>query len=127
MELTAENVNRILMDCLFRNKELEEDIPPYTKGTGIKGRLLFHPERLASHKADIEAMCDQLSDDFKKAGGGGSSFLNASITKDGRQWGEHSNIDELLCLGTAIGKIAFLMPRELWSALPGGMPYFVVN
>jgi hypothetical protein len=36
-------------------------------------------------------------------------------------------MDELVCLGLAIGRIAFLMPREMWEMLPGGMPYIVVK
>jgi hypothetical protein len=49
------------------------------------------------------------------------------MTAEGKQWGEHSNIEELLCLGTAIGKVHFQFPRDMWSMFPGGMPYFSVS
>jgi hypothetical protein len=60
--------------------------------------------------------------------GGGSSFLNAVIDNAGHQWADaHSTIDELLCLGLAIGKIEYNAPRQLWRAFPAGMPYFFVK
>jgi len=30
-------------------------------------------------------------------------------------------------LGIASGKLSYLMPREMWKVLPGGMPYLVVS
>lgn len=39
----------------------------------------------------------------------------------------YNTIDQLLAMGIASKKAAFLMPREMWSMLPGGMPYFVVK
>lgn len=127
MELTAENVHTILQDCLFDDEEVKDGFPEHVAGEGVMRKMGFHPGRLASHKTEIEEMCDQLPGEFKRMGGGGSSFLNACVTATGEQWGEHTNIDELLCLGTAIGKITFLMPRDQWGMLPGAMPYFVVN
>jgi hypothetical protein len=47
--------------------------------------------------------------------------------KEDHQWTDfHQTMDELVCLGTAIGKLEYLMPREMWNVLPGGMPYIVV-
>lgn len=87
----------------------------------------FNPSRLAEHKQEIKEMLECLSDEFRADKGGGWSFLQACVTKDGDQWGEHQNINELLALGIATGQAKILMHRELWSALPGGMPYFVVT
>jgi hypothetical protein len=36
-------------------------------------------------------------------------------------------MDELVCLGLAIGKVEFQMTRDMWSILPGGVPYFSVK
>lgn len=55
----------------------------------------------------------------------GSSFLNACVDRDGVQWGEHVNVDELVMLGQGIGKLKFCLPRERWDVFPGGMPYIV--
>lgn len=131
MKLTAENVHTVLMDCLFTPEEVARSggHPKMVTAQAVQLHIGLHPDRLESHRSDIEAMADQLLPEFKKDIGGGSSFLNACVTADGHQWGEHQNIDELLVLGTAIGKMAILMPndRELWQSLPGGMPYIVVN
>jgi len=127
MQLTAENVHAILMNCLFNDEEVKDGTPEHLIGEGVMRKVGFHPGRLQSHKAEIEEMADQLPDEFKKTGGGGSSFLNACVTATGEQWGEHENVDELLCLGIAAEKIEYLMPRDQWHILPGGMPYFVVK
>lgn len=124
MQLTAENVHTILMECLYNNGE---DTTGHVIGEGVMKKVGLHPDRLQARKADIESMLNELPESFHAATGGGHSFLNACLTKDGEQWGEHSNIDELIMLGNAIGKVEFNAPRELWSALPGGMPYFVVK
>ena len=36
-------------------------------------------------------------------------------------------MQELLLLGLAIEKIEYLLPREMWSILPGGMPYIKIR
>jgi len=36
-------------------------------------------------------------------------------------------MEKLFLLGLAIEKVKCLMPREVWPALPGGMPYYVIN
>jgi hypothetical protein len=38
----------------------------------------------------------------------------------------HQRVEQLVQLGIAVGKIRYLLPRDMWDALPGGMPYFVV-
>jgi len=125
MELTSKNVQEVFLDCLFR--EEETDRTNYVVGEGVIHRFGFHPERLASHKDDIKTMLDQLPEQFQLDKGGGWSFLNACDRKDGVQWGEHPNIEQLMALGLASKQATLLMPRELWRAMPGGMPYFVVG
>jgi hypothetical protein len=36
-------------------------------------------------------------------------------------------MEGLFCLGMAIGKVECLMPRKMWTILPGGMPYYLVK
>ena len=122
-KLTAERVEEIFKGCLF-------DDGASTSGAvlveGVRLKVGFHPERLEALKPSIRAMLDQLADDFHEKKGGGMSFLNACMTRDGDQWGEHLNIDQLLCLGLAAKMVKVLMPRELWALLPGQVPYFTV-
>lgn len=124
MKLTAENVGIVFTDCLFKDEETTEN---HIKGEGVIIQVEFHPDRLSSHETDIISMLSDLPEQFKESGGGGWSFLNACMDKEGNQWGEHSNIDQLLALGTAIRKVKFQMPRDMWTMLPGGMPYFSVK
>lgn len=124
MNLTAQNVSEIFMNCLFKEGENTEN---HIVAEGVMTKVGFHPERLKEATPKIEAMVNELPDEFKPNGGGGMSFLNACMDKNGNHWAEHSTIDQLVCLGVASGKLKYLMPREMWSILPGGMPYLVVS
>jgi len=53
--------------------------------------------------------------------------LNACYTKAGEHWGEHVSMDRLFTLGQAAGYVKCCLPRELWPALPGSMPYYVID
>lgn len=125
LPLTAKNVHDLFVKCLFTDKE---DKTNYIEAQGVQLHIGFHPDRIEEHKETINAMIDELPDNFKKTGGGGWSFLNACIKADGTQWADlHRTIDQLLCLGLATKKIEFQMPREFWGMFPGGMPYFLIN
>lgn len=120
MRLSAKNVTSVFEDCLFIDGE---DMSTAIKAEGITATFGFHPERLKKHKEDVSDMIDDLPDEFKE----GWSFLNACVTKDGDQWGEHNNIEQLLTLGLALGLARYCLPRSMWKALPGGMPYFSIT
>lgn len=126
MELTAENVTNTVMACLYETPP--EDTSKAVMVEGIVRRFGFDPERLKAREADIASMLSQLPKEFMADGGGGCSFLAACNRADGEQWtGLHQTMDELFCLGMAIGKVRLCLPRDLWSALPGGMPYYAVT
>lgn len=122
--LDPKRVNAIFADCLFRDSE---DTSKHVAAEGIVRNARFHPKRLESHRAEIEAMLVELSDDFKETGGGGMSFLNADNDRHGNQWtGVHQRMEQLFQLGIGIGKVKPMLPRKMWSSLPGGMPYYIV-
>jgi len=124
MILTAENVENVFKECLFIDGE---DTSSKLVAEGIKTNVGFHPERLERHREDIANMLSELPKEFQQDGGGGMSFLNACMNADGEQWtGIHSTMEKLFLLGLALGKVKNLMPRAIWCALPGGMPYYVV-
>lgn len=123
--INADRVNEIFINCLFRDGE---DTAKHVASHGITGSVGFHPARLDSFKQEIATMLDELPDDFKLSGGGGMSFLNACMDKSGAQWtGLQQRMEQLFQLGMGTGKVTCLLPREVWSALPGGMPYYAVN
>lgn len=132
MKLTSENVKNVVMDCLYSDEEVQKIGHEALKekaaiARGITTNFGFDPERLKKHEKDIEEMLLQLPETFLKSKGGGWSFLNACIDKDGNQWGEHQSVEELMCLGLATKKVTIPMPREAWSMFPGGVPYFTVE
>lgn len=127
--IDSKEVDDIFMDCLFKDDELVDGKPEggFKIGEGVMLRTGFHPGRLQSHEQKIIDILSELPDDFKSSGGGGMSFLNLCMDKTGHQWGEHRNCDQLIALGNAIGKVKFPLPREVWSSLPGGVPYLMID
>lgn len=127
-KLTIENVQAILKSCLYRDDEISQDKPPDGAiiADGVLHKFALHPERTAAAKSAIDALLMELPDEFQKSKGGGWSFLNACMDKHGRHWGEHRNIEELVCLGIAVKSAAWLM-KDMMEIMPGGLPYFVVD
>ena len=124
MKLTSENVTSTFLSCLFKEGESHESLK---EAEGVIIRVGFHPERLKKAEPDIIDLLDGLPSEFKKENGG-ASFLGMNEDRNGDQWtGMHKVMDELVTLGVAIGKISFLIPRKLWAALPGGMPYLAIE
>lgn len=122
-------VEEILNNCLHTTtEEGGEPTDGHADYEGIVGTYCLHPGRVDDHKLEIGMMLENLPVEFQEKGGGGWSFLNACDDKDGNQWtGLHRTMEHLFILGMAIGRVKPLLPRELWVAFPGGMPYYVVT
>lgn len=127
MKLTAPKVIDILTDCLYRGNESSNGKPPENAVIveGVVRSYGFHPQRLESHRAEVKELLAELPDNFQSDKGGGWSFLNACMTKDGEQWGEHIDMEALFCLGIGLGLAKWQM-FTMKQVLPGGMPYVVV-
>lgn len=118
--LTSDNVNKTFMDCLSDNADEVVVVE------GVVHTVSFDKEKLESHREEVRAMLDELTPEFRKSVGGGWSFLNACLNKDGEQWtGLHLIMEQLFQLGEGLGLIVCQMPRNMWDILPGGMPYYV--
>jgi len=123
MELTSENVEQIFLDCLNENRPDNEIIIH-----GIVNSFSLNLVKIETYKNDIYSMLKKLPKEFQKDTGGGWSFLNACVDKNGKQWtGLHRSMEQLFVLGMACGKVKCLFPRKIWSKFPGGMPYYVVE
>lgn len=121
--MNASNLDKIFKDCLFKEDELIDGKPPgdFVKVHGIMQNFGFHPERLKSHSDEIVSMFDDLHPNFTI--GGGWTFLNLCADKDGNQWGEHRNCEQLVALAIGLNRGAYCLPRDTWDALPGGVPF----
>ena len=87
----------------------------------------FHPERIKTAAPEIAQMLNELPRPFHVEGGGGWSFLQACQDRHGNQWtGMHRTMELLFLMGLALGKVKECLPREHWTILPGGVPYYTV-
>ena len=122
--LTTEAVRTLAVSCMFEDEELADGKPPrpFIFVNGITCAIVFDPERLEPRHLQVKELLDELPVEFKA----GWSFLNACDDKHGRQWGVHPSMQVLMLLGIAAGWAKYCLPREHWSILPSGMPYFIV-
>lgn len=124
--LTASAVRTIFLDCLFKAGE-EPLHSTAVVAEGIIDKYGFHPGRLEGHKPAIMQLLMCLPDTFRESVGGGWSFLQACKDNQGNHWGEHIDMEQLFSLGIATGQAEYLMKREMWRVLPGGVPYIVIK
>lgn len=128
--INPERVHEIVKSCLFTEEEDAKEAIRNGEAVIIGAVLLhivFDKAKIEEHKTEIAEILNQLPAQFHMDTGGGWSFLNACIDKDGNQWGEHRDIDALLALGIASGQAQIQLPRDMWKAFPGGMPYFTIT
>ena len=119
MKLSSENVQKIFDECFSETGD--------KKVVSVVHEFFFNSNKLNENSDKIRDMLYQLPENFMKDSGGGWSFLMACNDKNGEQWtGLHLRMEQLFAMGEAIGKVKSLLPRELWKALPGGVPYYVV-
>lgn len=123
-KLTPGRVEELFVDCFFKDGE-KEDNPIIAEG--IVATYGFQPTRLESHRQEVKDLLAQLPAEFHEGTGDGWSFLNACLDREGNQWtGEHRIMEHLFVLGIALGLVENLLPRDMWSVLPGGMPYYMI-
>lgn len=120
--LEANKVQELFDKCAM--KDIDPESVLIKAAVGVASML---PSKLKEHKEEIRELLMELPEQFRASSGGGWSFLNACMDKNGRQWGEHNHIDMLLVLGLGIGLVEFCLPRDMWECLPGGVPYFVIK
>lgn len=122
-------IDKIAKHSLFKEEELEDGHTPEGAfiGKGIVRTFGFHGERLKSHDEEVKDLLRNLDGNFMKSNGGGWSFLNMPFDKFGNQWGEQIDAETLLAIGNALGYVDFCLPKEMWGALPGGVPYIVID
>lgn len=124
--ISAKKVNEILLDCIFDTSSFGGEEAKCYHIEAITDMFIIDAEKIKQYKSKIVKMLYNLPAEFQEESGGGYSFLNMPTDKNGELWGGQKSAEELYVLGAAIGRCGFLMPRELWNALPGGVPYIAV-
>jgi hypothetical protein len=124
--LSPDAVFRIWNACFFVDAmDRPEDL---VRVDGIITSVPFSRTRVGNHAAEIKVLLLELPEQFRRSAGGGWTFLNACTDRRGRFWtGEHTAMEQLVLLGVAAGLVSWTLPRDLWSILPGGMPYLRVE
>lgn len=129
MKLTPDNVYSVFRECFWQDADIEgltqeEVLAKSVTAEGPVTKVAFCPEKVKEHKEKIQALLAELPDTFKE----GMSFLEACHNKEGELWtGDHNSMEQLFILGLAIDQVKECLPRDLWGALPGGMPYYIVT
>ena len=140
--LTPQAVTEQFEYCLSRHRRLKaEPVRPFGAGfggitfddtmivvDGIVHSAVFNALRIGGRAEQIGDLLGELPTTFRHGEGGGWSFLNACADRGGDLWtGEHATVEKLVLLGLATKHVQLLLPRKMWHALPGGMPYFSVK
>lgn len=124
--LTSDRVRELFVSCVHPGEGHDAADVVFADGI-IRRAVPFSRAALERHRDEIVALLAELPEQFHQGAGGGWSFLNACLDRHGNQWtGLHQVMEELFLLGLAVGRVRYLLPRESWDALPGGMPYLVV-
>lgn len=122
--LNAVDVENTFKACLAKDENDENAI----KIEGICHTFVYDKTKIAECKDIIYDMITELPDEFKQSSGGGWSFLQACMTQLDEQWtGSHFSMEKLFTLAMAADLASYLLPRELWRALPGAVPYYIVK
>lgn len=134
--IDPEQVNKAFLEVLYTDSEVkdlgkEETPERAVLVEGIMHKFGFHPERLEQKREQVRCWLRALPHQFHAGGGeegGGWSFLQACNQENGLQWtGLHRRMEQLFCLGMGLGLVRCQLPYEVWRALPGGMPYYVID
>ncbi len=132
--ISAKEVEEVLKYSLYRNEEVDtsgrcvsEGFPAAVIVEGITSTFYLNSQRLNEKKDQVVKWLAEFEDGFMKGEGGGHTFLRLCRTKDGAQWGEQKDCQNILVLAIGLNLMSYCAPKETWDAFPGGMPYVVIN
>lgn len=121
--IESEKVTETFMSLLFADEEITDNKTP--KNTvvveGLTGSFGLHAGRLQENKKAIVEWIAQLPSKIDE----GCSFLELCNDNQGNQWTSFQRtVEQLMVMGLAVGCVKCCTPRELWSILPGCVPYY---
>jgi hypothetical protein len=130
--ISAERVREITKGSIYHQSDLPDDYKPGDKPEnaimieGIVNMFGFNPDRVKRFKNEVKGILGELPETFR-VNENGDTFLNGAKDKNGVIWGEHFDVECLMCVGMALGYITCPYPRSEWSTLYGEMPYYKVH
>lgn len=124
MLIDAKRVDEIFYDCFLPVNDKSEAKENSTFVEGITIDVFFDNEKLDKNKNELNNIINNLNPTFKN----GWTFLNLCLDKENNQWtGLHEEMQKLMLLGMAIGRMGYCCGRDLWNILPGNVPYVYVS
>lgn len=100
-----------------------DDLPPGgVVVEGIVNTFVFHPERLMEAAPKVKEMLTRIG--CLNTNEDGKAFVSLCQEIDGTLWGQHRDMEGLVCLALGLGWAQGVFPREFWSALPAGLPIY---
>lgn len=134
----AVRVDALLKLCLFATVHGEDKVQGLDPDTfvALPDALLtravihafgFSKTALDKYKEHIMKELAGMQDTFFQTPDGGMSMLAMVYDRNEVHWAEHRNAEALIALGLGIEMVSFILPREMWNAFPGSMPYIVIN
>lgn len=124
--IKAEDIERLFVESL---KKEGDDGAEFIQGTWASAWLALDESTAINVLGIIEQLpLEFFSREINPKGGDGWSFLNLVLDREGRQWtSQHLMAEKLLLLGLAVGRMEFVLPRDQWKYLAGGLPYIVIK
>lgn len=124
MNISSKRVREMTKDSLFKLIDIDRTLKEPLVVKAIERTYRFHPDRVASHELEVSSMLHELPEIFKN----GYSFDDMAYDKLGRRWTNYqSTMEDLMSLGIATGQVSYVMPRDFWSAFPGGVPFIQIH
>lgn len=124
-KLTDENVWEVYNKCICKRDELnniaDEEL---VKVQGIINWYTFNRQALEQERKHILSLLSQVTYRIRH----GMSIERVCYNKRQEIWtGSIQTIEALVCLGLAIGKVEYLLPRATWCLLKKKMPYVIMK
>lgn len=120
----AAEVRDLMIECLANDPPGKAAI---TRIEAVVHTFVFDSASIERNSGRIKALLSVMHSNFHKQHGGGWSFLQLPMDADGIQWGEQVDAEALVALAIAAGMGQFSLPRGMWNALPGGVPYVMFD
>lgn len=126
--ITSKRIGEIFLECIAKEGDNPDEYIHTESVVRSIRDTTFHKGRLNNHQEEICALLAELACDFQMDEHASISFEFAKANRYGEFWTDKNTpVDQLFQLAIAVGKAHYLLPRDKWNLLPGGMPVYVLT